>query len=102
MLSHSLKWLNYEIALRARKKGASIFHSKYLVLLERECVLNFPKSQPTPREARRRNIRAAAKNSYIHLVVRLVPKTGNTKIKQKTHPTSPAIGLNRIVPVLAG
>ena len=69
MLSHFKKCLNYEIPLRARKKGASVFHSKYLVLLARECALNFTKSQPTPREAPDEKRRAAAKNSYIHLVV---------------------------------
>ena len=35
----------------------------------------------------------------VHLV-RLGPKTGSTKIKKKTHPTSLAIGLKRIVLVL--
>ena len=45
--------------------------------------------------------RAAAENNYkyVHLV-RFGPKTGgDTNIKQKAHPTSPAIGLKRIVPV---
>ena len=85
--------------LRVGKKGALIFDSKYLVLLERMSSELYQKS--TPREGRQRKNKTAAKNNYIHLL-RLWPKTGNTKIKQTTHPTSPVIGQKHILPVLAG
>ena len=67
----------------------------------RECALNFTKVNQHRERHADEKIRAAAKNSCIHLV-RLGPKTGNIEIKKNTHSTSPAIGLKRVVPALAG
>ena len=80
-------------SVRARKKGASILDSKYLVLLERMCFELYQKEVNTHRERHvNEKIRAAAKNSHIHLV-RKGPRTGSTEIKKKN---TPAIGLNAL------
>ena len=86
----------------AGKEGASTFGSKYLVLLEIEHVLwTLPKVNKHRERDVNEKKRAAAITSYIHLV-RSWPKIGTTKTKQEIHPTSPANGLKRIVPVFAG
>ena len=92
-------------SVRARKKGASILDSKYLVLLERMCFELYQKEVNTHRERHvNEKIRAAAKNSHIHLV-RKGPRTGSTEIKKKNTPAigteikkknTPAIGLNAL------
>ena len=97
--------------VRAGKKGGSIFDYKYLVLLER-MFFELYQSQHRERDVNESSLfvamgvwRVRNKGSgqkQVYNLVRLWPYTGNTKIKQKTYPTTPGIGLKSIVPVLAG